>query len=322
MLDPLHAEAGQLAHELAPALREACDGRLGSIRWFRTDWQRGGAATGYASYEHESGQPAEVVVKMPVGPGELRVLRGLGESNSAPTPAVVASGYELGGYDLGWVVMEKFEGDPLMRGLEKHDVREMAAALGAFYKHAGEKWPLRAPRDRPRWETILEKSRAHLKETSLAHGQKWNECVKHTQKILPLLVQKWESRAINSWCHGDFHPGNAMRRAGGSVWGPAGVILIDFAEVHSGHWVEDAVYLERLYWGHADRLHKQKPVSLLARARKDNGLPVEDDYAQLAAVRRVLMAACVPAFLEREGNPTYVEAALATLERLLPQVAA
>ncbi len=322
MIDPSHADAGQLAHELAPAIQDACDQRLSNIRWFRTDWQRGGAATGYADYAHDCGKQTEVVVKLPIGPAELRVLRDLGTNDDCPTPAVVAAGLELGGYDLGWIVMERLEGAPLMAHLEKQDLRDMAQAMGKFYKHAADAWPLKAPNTRPNWEKILHKSRETLHDNPIHSVQQWNECVKHTQRLLPKLVERWESRPVNTWCHGDFHPGNAMRRPDDSPWGPPGVILFDFAETHSGHWVEDAVYLERLYWGHTDKLHNQKPVSLLARARKDNGLPVDDDYALLASTRRVLMAACVPAFLHREGTPAYLDAALDVMQRLLPQLAA
>ena len=47
-------------------LAEACEGRLSTITWFRTDWQRGGAATGTAVFEGNGGAPAPVVVKLPV----------------------------------------------------------------------------------------------------------------------------------------------------------------------------------------------------------------------------------------------------------------
>ncbi|XHC26904.1 hypothetical protein ABWH91_06185 [Phycisphaerales bacterium ac7] len=63
-------------------------------------------------------------------------------------------------------------------------------------------------------------------------------------------------------------------------------------------------------------MKKVKPVSLIARARKDAGLPT-DDYTQLACIRRILLASCVPAFLDREGHPTYLAAALDTLEHQL-----
>jgi hypothetical protein len=97
-------------------------------------------------------------------------------------------------------------------------------------------------------------------------------------------------------------------------------VLVDLALVHPGHWIEDAIYLERQYWGHSDLLKGVKPVSELARLRRERGLNANDNYPDLANVRRVLMAACVPAAAEREGNAKYVRAALELLDRLIPQV--
>jgi hypothetical protein len=58
---------------------------------------------------------------------------------------------------------------------------------------------------------------------------------------------------------------------------------------------------------------------MLARLRRKRGLETGDNYAHFAKLRRVLMASCVPAFLGREGNPVYVEAALGVLERARPE---
>jgi len=77
--------------------------------------------------------------------------------------------------------------------------------------------------------------------------------------------------------------------------------------------------LERQYWGHTELLHGVKPVSALAKLRRERGLPTDDQYAELCHARRVLMAACAPALLEREGNPKYLHAALELIERFLPQ---
>jgi hypothetical protein len=62
-------------------------------------------------------------------------------------------------------------------------------------------------------------------------------------------------------------------------------------------------------------------VSVLARHRRTLGLTTEGDYGALANVRRVLMAACAPVYLEHEGNPRYLHAALETIDKVLPQVA-
>ena len=98
-------------------------------------------------------------------------------------------------------------------------------------------------------------------------------------------------------------------------------MLIDLAFVHTGHWVEDAVYLERQFWSHPEQLHGVHIVSLMAKCRRDNGLSTDGDYGAVANLRRLLMAAVVPAHLRSEGSPRYVHAALEVVERLLPQVA-
>ncbi|NJL31419.1 MAG: hypothetical protein HC898_07175 [Phycisphaerales bacterium] len=63
-----HAPMGAM---LEPVLHQACDGHLSGINWFRTTWQRGGAATGYATFRDEAGIDQPVVVKLPVPPNEL-----------------------------------------------------------------------------------------------------------------------------------------------------------------------------------------------------------------------------------------------------------
>lgn len=315
-----HAAPHDLAHMLAPALRQACGERIGEIRWFQSDWQRGGAATGYAPYSGDNGE-TEVVIKLPVGPVEYRFTKALCDT-AAPTPRLAAHGEELAGYDLAWLVMERLPGDPL--SLELHDevLSDLAHAAAGFYGHTHAVGPAGKPKKVPDWSALLDKARDALRDHDVADSQRWKNAVKHVHRALPILVARWESRAITGWCHGDLHPGNAMRRPENSPWGPACCVLLDLAEVHPGHWVEDAVYLERLYWARPEALHGAKPVKLLAKARKAAGLETCDDYAELANLRRTLVAACVPAFLQREGHPKYVAAALEVLERTLPQVGA
>ena len=145
-------------------------------------------------------------------------------------------------------------------------------------------------------------------------------CSAMVQRALPVLKAKWASRGIHTWCHGDLHPANVLRRAPSPASPTGECVLIDLAMVHPGHWVEDAVYLERLYWGRSELLHGVKPVSHLAKIRREMGIQTDDNYAELAAVRRVLMAGCVPAYATFEGHPKYTHAALEILEQYLPQV--
>lgn len=314
----LGGAAHDLGPQLEPALKHACNGRLSDVRWFRTDWQIGGAATAYATFRTESG-PRPVVVKLPVGFREYRTLTGLCDT-AAPTPRVAQHGMELGGYDMAWIIMERVPGDPLAAHRHKDVFELLAAAAAEFYKHAAERWPLDAGKEPPDWSALLTKARRELKDNHVADASRWIEGVKHVQKLLPRLTSAWSARPINCWCHGDLHPGNLMRRDDTSPWGPPGTVLLDFAETHCGHWVEDAVYLERLYWGRPQSLDGLKPVSLIAKARRTAGLDASDDYATLANIRRVLMAATVPAFMHQEGHPRYLQAALEVMERTLPMV--
>jgi hypothetical protein len=84
--------------------------------------------------------------------------------------------------------------------------------------------------------------------------------------------------------------------------------------------MEDALYLERQFWGHSHLLGGVKPVSVLAALRRAAGLHNDDHYPELANIRRILMAACAPAMMQREGNAKYLHTALEMIETLLPQV--
>ena len=169
------------------------------------------------------------------------------------------------------------------------------------------------------WNAILEAARDNIHEAhDVAHEQRWVNALKKVHRKLKDWTATWESRRIDDWCHGDLHMANAMTRLPAPA-GPA--MLFDFASTRPGHWIEDAVYLERQYWGHEAMLHGVKPVSELAHQRRQRGLPADGDYAELAAVRRVLMAASAPAMAYREGNHRYLHSAHEVLERNLHQAA-
>jgi hypothetical protein len=319
-----HTDYSSLAMALEPALIAACDGDLSDLEWFKSSWQSGGAATARGRFALTDGRVADVIVKLPVGPAEYRWTTRM-EGLDAPegphcelergcTPRVFAAGTELGGYDLAWLVVEKLPGVPLSHQLDADAVHDLLGATVDWYGRAAALRPLDGAEPPVRdWSGVLHRAREALKTAEISDHERWVDAVKHVQRALPRLTEIWASRPINTWCHGDLHPGNAMRRAGRCV-------LIDFALVHAGHWVEDAVYLERLYWGKPELLHGVKPVSVVARLLKDRGMFGGEDYAQLANVRRVLMGACAPAFLEREGNARYLHSALEHVERLLPLV--
>ncbi|MHC4977328.1 MAG: aminoglycoside phosphotransferase family protein, partial [Planctomycetota bacterium] len=232
-----------MASGLEPALRDACGGRLGKIRWFSADWQSGGASTGYSEYQCDDGA-RDVVVKFPVGPLEYRFTKDLGVRD-APTPRVVDGGMELGGYDMAWLVMERVRGKTLKGNPDTKTVREVLHAAVEFHARAQELRPVPLEREIVPWADLLETARSHVHDNPILHQQIWNEQIKRVQRMSDSLVTRWRSRPINTWCHGDLHPGNAMHREEGSAWGDEGIVLLDLGHVHPGHWVEDAVYFER-----------------------------------------------------------------------------
>lgn len=302
---------------LGPALVEHCGGRLGPIEWFRSTWQHGGAATGFAKWRDDDGIDTDVLVKLPIGPTEHRWTSRLSSAEpGAPTPRVVACGEALGGYDLAWVVVERLEGQTLSHGWCRASLDDLLRAAAAMQARAAQEQAVGSAPPSPDWERLIARAREVAKTSDLPEARHWNEVEKKVQKALPRLAAKWSGRAIDSWCHGDLHPGNAMRRRRGGA-----CVLIDLALVHAGNWVEDAVYLERQFWGRPDQLFGVHPVSDLARYRRELGLRTDGDYGALANVRRVLMAACAPVYLAREGHPKYLHAALETIDRLLPMVA-
>jgi hypothetical protein len=313
----------ELVVSLTPVLCEQTGGRLGKVEWFRSRWQRGGAATGFSTYRTDDSGTIDVFVKLPVNPVEYRWTTELGgtrawtpgEACAQPTPRVVAHGLEIGGYDLAWLITERLSGQPLAASQDENDVCDLLRVAADFQAAAIKVAPLKERPAAPEWEPLLQKAKEVASAPHFAEHTRWKEAVKRTIKCLPVLKARWASRPINAWCHGDLHAGNALRRVCGAC------VLVDLALVHPGHWLEDALYLERQHWGRAELLHGVKPVSELARHRRARNLPVDDHYPDIANVRRVLMAACAPAMIEREGNPKYLHGALEILERTLPQAA-
>ncbi len=329
-----HDDPAALARTLEPALRASCGDHIsGDVEWFTATWQRGGAATGNAVWADSEGE-LPVIIKLPVGGAELTWTELLGDHGNDrdvrtgevphPTPRVLASGSELGGYDLGWLVIEKLEGRTVGSDLSRDSLQGLIRAAVEFQQRAhdvGLRANGHAVRTDDRdWTALIAGSRQAVRDNAMTEEQRWNEAIKHTQRILPRLLEQWEARATSDWCHGDLHPGNALHMPGDDGH-PDRCVLIDLGLVHRGSWVEDAVYLERIFWGHEDKLAGIEPVKAMRSERKRRGLRVRERDGALANVKRVLTAACVPARIAGEGgDAAYLHASLERLERLLPTV--
>ena len=307
-----------LGHALGPLLRKTLEGRLGEIRWFRTDWQRSGAATGRARWTTATGEELEVVVKLPVSEREFRWLGRLQDAiEPLPVPKLLASGDLLGGYDLAWVVIEHLPFGPLGTHWEDDHILRMTEAAARF-QAAAAGHPIDRPIRQEDWERLLKRSREAVRGQKISQPTRWRRTLKSVARHLDAIAEEWQGRGPIAWIHGDLHLANGMGR---ETNGTGPVVLIDLAEVRPGHWVEDAVYLERLHWARPERLKGRNPVRLLAAARRRRGLEVDEDHPRLADLRRILIAACAPAFLKTEGLPRYLDAALDHLERGLRRFA-
>ncbi len=310
--EPLPTESAQpFGAALAPVLLDLCSGQLTDLNWFRTDWQRGGALTGYATWTDEQGLEHPAVVKLPVPPSERRWLVQL--SSDDVTPRIYAHGSALGGYDLAWVVMERLPHGPIGRQWGASAFELLADAAANFYACA-RLIPMGDPPSVRDWRAQLKRAKKHIGRDTIANSQRWRQALKAAGKKLPGWLDTWRARDTGYWCHGDVHLGNAMTRQAAPD-GPA--VLFDLACVHPGHWVEDAVYLEHLYWANPGALNGADPVKLIARYLRDYGLSPGDNWPDLANIYRALLAMIAPAHLNAAGGSTHAAAALGVLEGLV-----
>ncbi len=311
----MKSDSRSLAASLLPHLLHACDDRLHDVIWFKADWQRGGAATGRGHWIEPDGSSIEVIIKVPVRPRELTWLQRLQESASAPVvPLLLAGGTTLGGYDLAWIVIERIPFGPLGMRWHKDHIRRTSEAAARFTRESAA-WPIvRSDVRQEDWADMIRRSRESIRINEPSDQPSWSNGLKTLAHGIDDLVDRWRDRATNHWIHGDLHLANALSRQAMQS-GP--VTLIDLAEVRPGHWLEDAVFLERQLWAMPDRLVSSKPVKAMATARRSIGLPVEKNWQDLAMIRRALLAGTAPFFMRSEGHPRFFKACLRELERSL-----
>ncbi len=330
-------EVESLGVSLGPALHDACGDRLGDIEWFQSAWQKSGAATGRTYWRLPNGRVIDAIVKVPVGYREFYWSTRLGEVDPMwwesgecqrlPVPRMLASGVELGGYDIAWLVEEKVAGKPVSKRMDRDSIEQLFFAAARFHARAREVKPAErsAPAGEPDWRAVLRRARTRCIDNRIDQTDAWVNAIDAADRILPALLDRWHRRPMDTWCHGDLHPGNAMIREGcmdASAGQPGDRrcgVLIDFSLVHPGHWVEDALYLERMYWGHEHLLCGIEPLRCLAEHRLLLGLHADGVDDELADIRRLLMGVTSPAFLHHENDPVYLGAALDKANGLIPQ---
>lgn len=325
---PSADQAQSLGVALGPAVVNACEGRLSDIEWFRSPWQRSGSATGRGVWRQD-GSERRVMVKVPVGYREWFWTTRLNTCSAetgrpCPVPRVLAHGLELDGYDIAWLVEERLDGRPGSARMDPDEVDRIMDAAARFHAIAPHAAPLADGKDqtgrgpdgpiRRDWAKLLASARRGAQDNPIPGRDRWLRAIAALEPVLDRFTGPWERRPIDTWCHGDLHPGNVIRREAAEDH-EADCMLLDLALVHAGSWIEDALDLERLYWGRRHLLGGVDPLERLAEARRRHGLESRDPGGRIAAARRVLMAATSPAALTRFSDPVYLDAALSVLEQ-------
>ena len=271
---PTAAVDAPLAAHLRPFLAHALESAIGEpvehIEFFRGVWQRGAIAAARVRLSTR-----ELVVKVPTVARELhwfRLLGGRGDS----VARLHASGTSLGPHSLAWIALERLPHGPCMRGIGPSDIERLAAA-SARLAHAMRDQARAAPPGgaTPPDGDAIDAARDHGGDTvgsDAADTRAWLALLDQVARDLPTLLAHWNARAPREWIHGELHPRHALAR---SPWPSAPLILADLAHVRRGHWVEDAVQLERLFWTRPDLLRAARPVRAVAQARRALGLPLD-----------------------------------------------
>jgi fructosamine-3-kinase len=295
-----------IARSLEPDLRNACGEALGELSWVRMDWQHGGALTGFSEFTDDTGTHP-VFVKFPVPGRELRWTRFL-QKTSEPLiiPRLYASGSSLGNHDIAWLVLERLPGNPLGAHWVPGNLLNTARIAARMHAET-DKVTVDRPIHRDDWQSLLGSTRNSLRVNRLPKHAQWERLVEEAEVYWDSVIKLWRAREPIGWIHGDLHLANAMRRKNGSL------CLVDLAEVRPGHWLEDALYLERMFWAYPDRVNMEDPVFAMMEARESLGLKNGRQVKKLAVARRILLAATTPAFLAHEGTQAHLNACLRVL---------
>ena len=278
---------------------------------FRTLWQHGGAATAWVKWSNEE---RDGMVKLPVKAWERRWHRRIRESRDPDlAPELFEIGDSIGNVDLAWIVMERINGAPLHQEPNASAIQDACEAYSRFQK-ASRPFAVQQRPTPAGWPQQIEHTRKSLAGLPDDLAEAWRDALDALAKYHDEAIAAWRYRPIKGWVHGDAHLGNALRDEQGNIR------LIDFAEVRAGHWVEDAVALERALWHRPDLLDKVDPVDTIAGQRRQLGLPVEPEDGRLAAIRRTLLAATAPAWSRTEGGLSGLRATFEVLERGLREI--
>ena len=293
--DPmLQHEHRSLAAALEPELRDACRGHLGDDllvhhRPGPTPAQEPGSRPGPI----QGSRPDRVCRQAPRRiPRVLLDQKASGSSTArtgnAPPPSpsrprsVLAGGYELGGLRLrvdrdGEVQKPTTSRPPSMRIRALRDLRDLRRVPRTRPPPGRSSIPTLTPKD-PDYQR-RDSTRAHRAMSSQPRdgrsADRWTSRPR-TGPVTTSTPSSIDGR-IGTSTPGATTISTHATRCAGSRHNPEVAprcALIDLALVAPGCWIEDALYLERLFWGHEEALSAAStPCNELAQCRASLGLP-------------------------------------------------
>ena len=162
-----------LASSLEPVLKQQTENRLGDVHWFRTDWQRSGAATGFATWNGEDGEQTEVVVKLPVIQKELFWTKRM-QNSVGVAPRLFASAEQINGYDLAWIIIERFPVGPLGKKWDDSHISRIADAAARF-SSSTTNFPLDQEGRKENWGILLKRAKKSIRENHIENESQWKK---------------------------------------------------------------------------------------------------------------------------------------------------
>ena len=200
-----------LASSLEPALRKQTNNRLNDIYWFRTDWQRGGAATGFATWDGDA-EKTDVVIKLPVNQRELGWTRKM-QSAGGVVPQLFDSGEQLNGYDLTWMIIERFPVGPLGKHWESNNIARIAEAAARFTNGASA-FPVDQAGRREDWSVLLRTAKKSVRKNHIQNEKSWKkeniyQKIQDYNKELPKFI----FHDGPPYANGNIHLGHLLNKA-------------------------------------------------------------------------------------------------------------
>lgn len=202
----------------------------------------------------------DAFVKVHITETEFYWMKAIADRDSALVPLVYASGAELAGQDLRWLVLERIPFALIPASNWQGNQWPMMAEAAARFQKAA-----RTIDSSMAFQEGVQTVRSWLNRAHAAN------CPADVEPLLTTLEEDWAfvtAVCPVEVCFGDLHPGNVLCRT--AAPGPGKGVLVDPIP-RLQPWVFDAAYCQAIASDHDVHLPE-----LLAKARKSLDLPTAD----------------------------------------------